>query len=999
MYAMLRRAEGALYPRSAETNFERISMGDVTDKIDQFLYYARLLKGDEKGEAQVFCDRLFQAFGHKGYKEAGAELEFRIKKKATRGTSFADLIWKPRVLIEMKKRGENLFHHYQQAFNYWIHAVPNRPRYVVLCNFDQFWIYDFDKQIDEPVDIVAMEELSLRYTALNFLFSEDPEPVFGNDREAVSREAADKVAQLFNSFVSRGVDRSRAQRFVLQLVVAMFAEDIRLLPENIVYSIVSDCLNKSQSSFDLFGSLFKQMDTKHPAEGGRFRGVPYFNGGIFRQVEPIELTAYELQLIGGDEGAATKNWSKVNPAIFGTIFQQSMDSEERHAFGAHFTSEADILRIVNPTISQPWLERIGKASTMKELIKLRSDLMNFKVLDPACGSGNFLYLSYRELVRVEIALMAKLKQSVSAANFEEQAKTISLISPKQFFGIDRDSFGVELAKVTLMLAKKLALDEAIDVLQREQIELPLSSDEALPLDNLDANFIRDDALFVDWPEVDAIIGNPPYLDARKLTVEHGREYVDKLRRAYPDVPGRADYCVYWFRKTHDHLPPNSEERPFSGRAGLVGTNTIRQNYSREGGLDYVVANGGTITEAVTSQVWSGEAVVNVSIVNWLNGPHIGKCILHEQLGDRRDSDWKREVVEHITSALTSGVDVSLADDLDCNTNTKLCFEGQQPGHTGFRISREELSELATKDASISDVVFPYLNGNALLSESYTRTPEYLIDFGDATIFQASKHKDTLEIVKKRVLPKWEENAKKEFAETGRETGEHQNRLKTWWRLKRRRTEMLDAVEDLSRYIVCVRHTKRPVFVFLGPDVRPDSALTIFAFEDDYSFGILQSDAHWRWFLARCSTIKRDFRYTNDTIFTSFPWPQSPSESAVKEVAAAAREVRRLRHELMSEHRLSFRSLYRTFEIPGSSPLKDAHSKLDKAVRAAYGMKKSDDPLAFLYELNQQVATMELSGATVLGPGVPSNVKDRKKLVTADAIHIPGIYSTDEHHDT
>ena len=171
-------------------------MSETTESLEEFLAYVHLLKGDEKGEAQVFCDRLFQAFGHKGYKEAGAELEFRIKKKSTGGTSFADLIWKPHLLLEMKKRGEKLFLHYKQAFDYWIHAVPNRPRYMVLCNFDEFWVYDFDKQIDEPVDIISIEDLTRRYPALNFLFPDNPEPIFGNDLEAVSRDAADKVAHL-----------------------------------------------------------------------------------------------------------------------------------------------------------------------------------------------------------------------------------------------------------------------------------------------------------------------------------------------------------------------------------------------------------------------------------------------------------------------------------------------------------------------------------------------------------------------------------------------------------------------------------------------------------------------------------------------------------------------------------------------------------------------------------------------------------------------------------
>lgn len=965
-------------------------MSAVTDKLEAFLEYARLLKGDEKGEAQVFCDRLFQAFGHKGYKEAGAELEFRIKKQSTKGTSFADLIWKPRLLLEMKKRGENLYHHYQQAFDYWVHAVPNRPRYVVLCNFDEFRIYDFDKQIDEPVDTVAIEDLPRRYPALNFLFPDDPDPVFGNDREEVSREAADKVAMLFNMLVARGVDRSQAQRFVLQIVVAMFAEDIGLLPASIVFNLADDCLRKGQSSFDQFGALFRQMNSQIPAKGGRFQNVPYFNGGIFHTVNAIDLQPAELELLAGEDGAATKNWSKVNPAIFGTIFQQSMDAEERHAYGAHFTSEADILRIVTPTISRPWREQIAKASTMKELLALRSELMNFKVLDPACGSGNFLYVSYRELVRVEIALMAKLKASVSDKNFQEQAKTISLVSPRQFYGIDRDSFGVELAKVTLMLAKKLALDEAIEVLEREQIELPLNQDDALPLDNLDANFICEDALFATWPQTDVVIGNPPYLDARKITMEHGRPYVDSIRAAYPEIPGRADYCVYWLRKAHDHLPANTDERPFAGRAGMVGTNTIRQNYSRQGGLDYIVGSGGTIIDAVASQVWSGEAVVNVSIVNWIKGPYDGKKVLHEQLGDRRDSDWWREEVDTITSALTSGADASVARELNAITDTKLCFEGQQPGHKGFRIDLTEGRELLQEDPSAAKILFPYLNGNALLSGKFEEDPEFIIDFGDISIFDASKHPRALQIVQERVLPDWQKNAEDEKQETGKDVGEHQNRLKTWWQLKRRRTDMLNAIAPLSRYAVCVRHTKRPLFTFIDRRYRPDSALTVFAFEDDYSFGILQSNVHWSWFLARCSTIKRDFRYTNDTVFTSFPWPQAPKASQVLAVATAARDLRSLRAELAEDHGMSYRELYRMLELPGTSPLKDAHDKLDKAVREAYGMKKSDDDLSFLLGLNKLLADKEAVGETVLGPGIPPNLVDKSKLVTEDCVAAPEI---------
>ncbi|MCY7381251.1 MAG: class I SAM-dependent DNA methyltransferase, partial [Microcoleus sp. CAN_BIN18] len=147
-------------------------MTDTLNNIKRFVDYVRTLKGDEKGEAQVFCDRLFQAFGHPGYKEAGAELEYRVKAKG-KTTKFADLLWRPRLLLEMKKRGEKLEKHYQQAFEYWLELVPQRPQYVVLCKFDEFWVYDFDLQLREPVDRIKLEELPDRFTALNFLFPEN----------------------------------------------------------------------------------------------------------------------------------------------------------------------------------------------------------------------------------------------------------------------------------------------------------------------------------------------------------------------------------------------------------------------------------------------------------------------------------------------------------------------------------------------------------------------------------------------------------------------------------------------------------------------------------------------------------------------------------------------------------------------------------------------------------------------------------------------------------
>ena len=973
-------------------------MSRIVDDLGDFVAYTRTLDGDEKGEAQVFCDRLFRAFGHKGYKEAGATLEFRIRKNSGRGTSFADLVWKPRLLIEMKKSGEKLQLHTRQAFDYWINAVPNRPRYVVLCNFDEFWIYDFDKQLDEPVDRIALEELPSRYTALNFLFPDERKPLFDNDREEVSRQAADKMASLFKLLTHRSKDaipREQAQRFVLQTVVAMFAEDIDLLPQGTVKGIVDDCLVNKQSSYDLFGSLFRQMNDPQPAKGGRFVGVRYFNGGLFARVEPIELSRLELELIGGDapddQGAALKNWSKVNPAIFGTLFQQSMDAAGRHAYGAHFTSEADIQRIIGPTIVNPWRERIDSASSMRQLLAVRRELGEFHVLDPACGSGNFLYVAFREMARLDQRILLRLKAMVSRQEFENQSKQLVNISPSQFHGIDLDSFGVELAKVSLAIAKKLALDEAIETLSDEEGEysrgtgeLGFHKYEALPLDNLDNNIRCDDALFAKWPDVDVIVGNPPYQSKNKAQKEMEPGYLQRLRRAYPDIDGRADYCVYWFRKAHDELDAGE-------RAGLVGTNTIRQNYTREAGLDYVLKNGGTITEAVSSMIWPGDAVVHVSIVNWIKGASSGPKRLYIQEGNDIDTGWRHSDFDVIGSSLSFATDVTGAKRLAINAASG-CYQGQTHGHEGFLVDPADARALLRSHPEYDAVLYPFLIADDLIGGIEAKPSRYVIDFQGRQIVDAQGYPELFSRLQSRVLPDRRKAAEEEAARNkvilerdaaAKTNKHHANFLKHWWIMSYPREDLVAAITRSKRYIACGRVTKRPIFEFISSDIRPNDALQVFAYDDDYSFGILQSSLHWQWFVERCSTLKSDFRYTSNTVFDTFPWPQQPSKRDCDRVAAAAIELRQCRDRLRSKRQQSLREIYRTLELPGDHPLKDAQAQLDEAVMAAYKMPRRADRLQFLLDLNLAVAAAEAAGAVVTGPGLPSGMV--LKQASSDAV--------------
>ncbi len=525
------------------------------------------------------------------------------------------------MLIEMKKRGEDLSKHYSQAFDYWTRLVPQRPKYVILCNFDEFWIFDFDIQLDTPVDVIPIEQLPERAGAFGFMELGEKTPIFRNNQVEVTERAARRMGELLLELERRKIEKLTAQRFILQCVLAMFAEDRQLLPRDMFISCVEDCINGG-SSYDILGGLFREMNQPGITPAGRYQGVDYFNGGLFSVIHPIELSKEELNFL---ELSAKENWSKVRPAIFGNLFESSIDTIERHARGIHYTSEADIMKIVRPTISRYWEERIEVANTIGELPTLQLELQSYRVLDPACGSGNFLYIAYQELKRIEIVLLDKISQRRRSENKQMQ---MGFVTPLNFFGMDTNPFAVELARVTLMIARKIAIDN-----------LKLT-EPALPLDSLDNNIVCQDALFNEWVKADAIIGNPPFLGGKHMRIVLGDEYIDKVSNRFTDVKDSVDFCAYWFQLAHEHI----DEK---GRAGLVATNSISKGKSRIAALDYITQNGGYIHEAVSTQTWSGEAKVHVSIVNWSkNKPQ--KYYLDDQ------------IVSQINSSLKSTIDVSQA---------------------------------------------------------------------------------------------------------------------------------------------------------------------------------------------------------------------------------------------------------------------------------------------------------------------------------------------------
>jgi hypothetical protein len=314
------------------------------------------------------------------------------------------------------------------------------------------------------------------------------------------------------------------------------------------------------------------------------------------------------------------------------------------------------------------------------------------------------------------------------------------------------------------------------------------------------------------------------------------------------------------------------------------------------------------------------------------------------------------------------------------------------------LPRAEAEALLVKHPEYGEVLKPYLTADELLGERDSLPTRYVIDFAQRDLLTSKHFPALFAIVESRVLPDRKLAAERERERSGealaasasaKTNRHHANFLASWWQLSYARRELLEALSHLPRYIVCGRVTKRPIFEFVSTSIRPNDAMIAFPFADDYSFGILQSSYHWQWFVARCSTLKGDFRYTSNTVFDSFPWPQAPPATQVVAVAEAVRNLRAVRRDLRTKHKLSLRDLYRSSEQPGKHPLLDAHAALDAAVVTAYGAPAKGDALTFLLGLNAEWAARETAGKPVAGPGRPVVKTPKGALDSTDRLQLPG----------
>ena len=750
--------------------------------------------------------------------------------------------------------------------------------------------------------------------------------------------ATEDTAKLFRAIVAdmerRNEDLEKLARYLNQIVFCLYAEDAGLLPKNLFSGILREH-NHAPATFDrAVRNLFEQM-----ASGGLFglAEVAHFNGDLFNTVDTVELSGAALLLL---HQASQKDWRNIEPSIFGTLFERALDATKRSQLGAHYTSADDIMLVVEPVVMAPlrreWetvqrevgnlLIEDDRDRARVRLEAFRQRLFEVTVLDPACGSGNFLYLALRSLLDLEKEVIDfDAAQAWDSRAPQERPDLTPRVKPDQMMGMEINPYAAELARTSLWIGYiQWHQNNGFPYTQQPILTSLVSVDQA---DSILADDGTAEPREPEWPPAEFIIGNPPFLGGKLLRKQLGDDYVDALFGAYHGrVPAEADFVCYWFEKARTML-----EQGRAKRAGLLATQGIRGGANRR--VLQRIKESGDIFLAWSDQPWILDgATVHISIVGFDDGSELNR-------------DLDGVAVGSINANLTMGADLTAAVRL--RENLGIAFMGDTKGgpfDIPGSLAKEMLAIPNPHGRSNTEVIRPWVNGRDITDRSRGM---WIIDFGDMPSEQAALYEAPFEYVNAWVRPQ---------RETSRST------ISSWWLHERPRPEMREAVRHLSRLIVTPRVSKHRLFAWIEKETLPDSATIAIARDDDYTFGVLHSRFHELWARGmgtQLREVESGFRYTPTTCFETFPFPE-PDEAQRAAIAAAAGRLNQLREGWLNPPNATASELKkRTLtNLYNKRPtwLANDHAALDAAVAAAYGWSDglSDvDILERLLALNLQ----------------------------------------------
>ncbi len=810
--------------------------------------------------------------------------EAGVERYSTGGQGWAD-VWKKGYFgWEYKGDRADLREAYKQLLDYREDLA--NPPVLVVSDMDRIEVHTNFTGTRPAVHEVTLEDLeaggdrtaeALRILRAVMLEPEELRPEQTPDE--ITRFAAGRFAEIAQSMRDRGYEPAAVAHHLNRVVFCLFAEDARLLPARILTGLIESRRSDPQEFDHGLSVLFRTMSDP---DASRYFGndrVDWFNGGLFDDADVIPSTADELRAM---HDAALLDWSRVEPAILGTLFERGLDPAKRGQLGAHYTDHGKVMMVVEPVVLDPlrrefaaMRERVEELTEGREPTPLTLDgrrrerlpaweraaeeawrgfldrLRAVRVLDPACGSGNFLYVTLRLLKDLEHeAIQWGAQRLRITAEFPQ-------VGPHNVLGIEINPYAKELAGVSIWIGHIQWMLDHGSGFERDPVLQPLDNIERR--DAILACDVEGSPVPASWPDAEFVVGNPPFLGTKLMRLSLSDKYVDDLFDAWSGMVERqSDLACYWHELARRQIAEGGTRR-----AGLLATNSIRGGANRTT-LDRVKESG-DIFAAWSDEPWVVEgASVRVSIVGQDDGSEA-----------KRSLDGKP--VEEINSNLTTGIDLTQGRILAESQGAS--FMGDTKGGA-FDIPGEVAREMLTQPTNVNgrpnaDVVIPWVNGIDITRRSRGM---FIVDFGtDASVSEAAAYEAPFEYVLEHV-----QSAREESRTT-------QGR---WWLHERPRSDMRMAVAPLSRFIVTPRVAKHRLFVWFSAPTLPDSATIAIAREDDYAFGVLQSRAHELWALRMGTSLEDRPRYTPTSTFETFPfpWPLDTPDRALTDGQRAHRDA-------------------------------------------------------------------------------------------------------------
>jgi len=775
----------------------------------------------------------------------------RGAKKAQGGDGWADVWLRGHFAWEYKGKRKNLKDAYLQLLNYA--TALESPPLLVVSDMETIMIYTQFTNTVQAIHAIPLEEIGHpdNIRLLRAVFTDPDSLKPGITTQAITEDAASRLAGIALRLREQGHEAHRVAHFLNRMLFCMFAEDADLLPRALFTRLLESCVKRPSASEAMFRDLFKAM-----SKGGVFGAdfIEWFNGGLFDSDDTIPLSEKDVADL---LEISRMDWSAIEPSIFGTLFERGLDPDKRSQLGAHYTDAESIMRIVRPVVVDPLLAEWAQIATeieatLRESWKAKSirtrdnlatkaqrlqqgflhRLATFKVLDPACGSGNFLYLALQALKDIEHRVVI-------------EAETLGL--PRGFVGMNvgvHNVRGIELSHYAAELARVTVWIGEIQWMLKHGV--PPSKNPILKtLETIECA----DALVTpegdekQWPEADAIVGNPPFLGDKKMQSVLGKDYTQLLRSIYEGrLDGRSDLVTYWYLKGLEGI-----EAGRYTRVGLVATSSI----SRAAGQDVLksITDRARIFHAYADEDWVNEgAAVRVSLVCFEAKNGTAPVTL--------DGQPAVEIYADLTGA---GIDLTKAQRLRQNQN--IAYQGIKRVGT-FEVPAEIAREWLRKGGNPngrpnSDVLRPWASGYDVL-----RRPQehWIVDFGvNRTEAECAGYEAPYAYIKELVKPE--------------RVGKREKRAnEEWWVYYWPRPEMRAAIARNASYIATVVVAKHRIFQSIDSRVVPDGALVVFARRDSEFLGILSSRFHVLW-SERCgSTLEDRPRYTPTTSFETFPFP-------------------------------------------------------------------------------------------------------------------------------